>query len=277
MRKTLRFLGLVLAISLFGATLNGAATAQDYDPKAVPPLLPDLAGRAIITVSSEDFVPFSFVDAQSNIAVGFEFDLLAEICRRLNCTLTRKTASWDGMAIAVSRNEYDLGHVGITFRDVETDQIAFSEPYTATEQRLLVRADEDRFSTAAELVADPNLKFGGQPGATSYFSAEALVGEAAVADRVVPYDDFAVAVEALVRGDIDAIVADVISGVGFIGAKADQLKLLDEPLAVNPLTLIFPKESDLVAPFNLAIESMRHDGYLAYLENKWFRVFKPGN
>ncbi|MFN7210612.1 MAG: basic amino acid ABC transporter substrate-binding protein, partial [Aggregatilineales bacterium] len=62
---------------------------------------------------------------------------------------------------------------------------------------------------------------------------------------------------------------------GFIGATADRLKLLDDIIGTDPLGLVFPKGSDLVEPFNLALASMRYDGYLKYLENKWFFLFQP--
>jgi polar amino acid transport system substrate-binding protein len=275
MRKTFRLSALLAAAILFGSALGSVATAQDYDPKTVPPVLPNLEGRVISSVSSEDYVPFSFVDANSNRAVGFEFELLSEICYRINCQLEHKTAAWDGMIAAVSRSEYDLGHVGITVTDERKEQVDFSDPFVVVEQKLMVRADEARFATAAEFLADAALKFGAQPGTTSYFSASFLVGEEATADRVVAYDAFAIAVEAVVRGDVDAVVTDAVSGAGFVGANAGQLKLLDEVINTDPLAFIFPKGSDLVVPFNLALESMRTDGFLAYLENKWFFIYQP--
>ena len=41
----------------------------------------------------------------------------------------------------------------------------------------------------------------------------------------------------------------------------------------EPIGLIFPKGSDNVAPFNAALDSMKADGYLTYLENKWFFIY----
>jgi glutamine transport system permease protein len=53
--------------------------------------------------------------------------------------------------------------------------------------------------------------------------------------------------------------------------------LLDESLSTDPLGLIYKKGSDLVAPINQALASMKADGYLNYLENKWFYLFDPSN
>ena len=39
---------------------------------------------------------------------------------------------------------------------------------------------------------------------------------------------------------------------------------------------IFPKGSDLVAPFNAAIASMKDDGTIDALNTKWFLEYKMG-
>jgi polar amino acid transport system substrate-binding protein len=51
--------------------------------------------------------------------------------------------------------------------------------------------------------------------------------------------------------------------------------MLEEVLYTDPLAFVFPKESDLVGPINAALESMKYDGYLDYLERKWFFIFQP--
>ncbi|MCS6870280.1 MAG: ABC transporter substrate-binding protein [Anaerolineae bacterium] len=273
MRRSALFL---VAVALIVLALSvPAANAQDDPTKRIPPILPDLGGRVITAVSSNDYTPFAFFDQTLKKNVGFEYELLDEICRRLNCVLEHKERAWDGMLAAMNRREYDLAHVGITIKEERKELVDFSDPFTIVELRVLVRADETRFSTLKELQENAQLKFGAQPGTTSYFVALDIVGAENEATRIVPYDGFAIAVEALIKGDVDAVVADAVSGVGFIGATADKLKLLDDIIGTDPLGLVFPKGSDLVEPFNLALASMRHDGYLKYLENKWFFLFQP--
>jgi polar amino acid transport system substrate-binding protein len=138
-----------------------------------------------------------------------------------------------------------------------------------------VRTGEKRFKDTKSFLADKALKFGAQPGTTSYYSAADLVGADAEKTRVVGYDSFSIAVAALVKGDVDAVITDAVSGAGFIGANAGKLQLLDEVISEDPLGFIFPKGSDLVAPFNQGLASMKYDGYLKYLENKWFFIYQP--
>ena len=42
---------------------------------------------------------------------------------------------------------------GITIREDRAEQVDFSDPYMRSEMCMLVRADEDRFTDAAELPA----------------------------------------------------------------------------------------------------------------------------
>ncbi len=275
MLKRKLILTVMAFITAFGLVASSARAQGPDGTKKIPADLPDLKGRKIIAVSSNDYVPFSFKDQGSGKIIGYEYELLAEICFRLNCTLEHKEAQWEGLLASINKKEFDLGHVGITIKDERKAQVDFSDPYVVVEQKLLVRKDESRFTDSKSFTANKDLKFGAQPGTTSYYSAVDIVGEKNEKERVVPFKLFALAVAGLVAGDVDAVVTDAVSGAGFIGANAGKLKLLDEVVNTDPLGLVFPKGSDLVAPFNAALASMKYDGYLKYLEQKWFFLYQP--
>jgi hypothetical protein len=93
-----------------------------------------------------------------------------------------------------------------------------------------------------------------------------MVGEA----RVVAFDTFGDAVQALINGDVNGVVIDDTAGVGYVGVNADKIKLLPEKLVGQELGFVFPKGSDLVEPFNAAIAAMKADGTLEALAKKWF-------
>ncbi len=66
------------------------------------------------------------------------------------------------------------------------------------------------------------------------------------------------------------MIIDDTAGVGYQGENADVLKLLDGSLASDALGFIFPKGSDLVAPINAALASMKADGTMDSLAEKFF-------
>ena len=96
------------------------------------------------------------------------------------------------------------------------------------------------------------------PRTTNFETAVAEYGENRVTAE--PFGDLDVAVQALIDGDIDAVVIEEIWGQGYINDSADQLMFVDGALVSEELGFIFPKGSALVQPVNAALESMRADG-----------------
>jgi branched-chain amino acid transport system substrate-binding protein len=65
-------------------------------------------------------------------------------------------------------------------------------------------------------------------------------------------------------------VIDETAGQGYVGANADAVKLVGEPLSSDALGFIFPNGSDLVEPFNYALNVMKEDGTLEEISAKYF-------
>src|SRR5690606_13727128 len=93
--------------------------------------------------------------------------------------------------------------------------------------------------------------------------------------RIVLYENFGASVQGLIAGDVDAVIMDAVSSRGYIGANPDKLKLTGGPIISEDFGFIFPKESDLVAPVNAALAQMKADGFIDYLDEKWFIRYDP--
>lgn len=230
--------------------------------------LVDLGGATVTVAVENAYPPFNYLDEAGN-PVGWDYDAVGEICARINCVPEYVETSWDGMIVAVSNGEYDMAADGITILEERMELVDFSVPYVSLVQRLIVRADEDRFTTIDEFLADETLLVGAQPGTTNYFVAEELVG--ADSGRLQAFDTFSVAVQALIAGDIDAVVMDDVAGQGYVGVNAEAIRLLDEAITdTEELGFIFPKGSELTEAFNLALAEMTIDGTLLEINNRWF-------
>ena len=79
--------------------------------------LPDLKGQQVAAVTENAYTPLNFVDPVTGKAVGWEYEAVNEICRRLNCTVEWKLSSWDAMIPAVKDGQFDVGMDGITIND----------------------------------------------------------------------------------------------------------------------------------------------------------------
>ena len=232
---------------------------------------PDLNGCVLRIAVENAYQPFNYIDQTTGKAVGYDYDIFAEVCTRINCQTEFVETSWDAMVAVMggegSFDTYDVGADGITITEERAKNVDFSIPYIATQQLLMVRVDENRFTEPAEFAADANLIIGTQIGTTNYDAAVGLVGE----DRVKAFDQFGTAVQALINGDVDAVIIDNVAGMGYVGVNADKIKLTGEAVQSEELGFIFGKGSPLVAPINAALEDMKAEGKLDELFQKWFK------
>jgi len=265
MKKTI--LGFAAAFAC-AVGMSAAASAET---------LPDLGGKEIVIASENTYPPLQFVDPKSGDAVGWEYDAIAEIAKRLNASITYENVSWDAMIPAVSAGEYDLAMNGITIRADRAEKVDFSEPYMRSEMFMLVRADEDRFTDPKGFAANADFLAGAQPGTTPFYVTvyEVLDGDEAN-PRIKLFETFGAAVQALKVGDVDLVLTDSTGGRGYVAANPDTFKLVGEPMGSEDFGFIFPKGSELVSPFNAAIAAMRADGTLDALNQKWFFDYKVG-
>jgi len=264
----------LILLVLVGATVmaTGVAETENTGPVMNEETgLPDYGGRTIVAVTSNDYPPLSMVDPETGESIGFEYDMTNEIARRLNLEVDWNLTSWDTMIPAVQSGQFDVGMDGITITAERGEQVDFSEPYLVSQQFMLVRADESRFDTAAELAADEDLLIGAIAGTTNFYVAvyDVLDGDESN-PRIKLFDSFGAVVQALINGDIDTVLMDAASSRGYIGANPNALKTVGDALGTDEFGYIFTPGSDLVEGFNAALAQMKEDGFLDDLETYWF-------
>jgi polar amino acid transport system substrate-binding protein len=237
-----------------GAETSGEATG-----------LPDLGGREITVAVENAYLPFNYIDPATGEPAGWDYEAIGAICGLLNCVPTFVEASWEGMIQAVADGQYDMAADGITITEERKELVDFSDGFISIQQRLLVRADETRFTNMDEFVAG-DFVMGTQTGTTNFETASELLP----AERIQAFEQFPFAVQALLSGDVDAVIMDETAGQGYVGVSADQLKLTGDSLSSDQLGFVFPKGSDLVPAFNAAMAVLREDGTFDALAQKYF-------
>ncbi|HIE57436.1 MAG TPA: amino acid ABC transporter substrate-binding protein [Anaerolineales bacterium] len=254
---------LILAALVLGACQSAAPEASGDTTEGG---LPDLGGREITIAVENAYLPFNYIDPDSGEPAGWDYEVWDEICERINCVPKYTEAAWEGMIQAVADGQFDAAADGITITSERAKVVDFSMGYINIEQRLLVRVDETRINSIQDIVDNPELKLGTQTGTTNYETAKKFLPE----DRIQAFEQFPFAVQALIAGDIDAVIMDEVAGQGYVGENADKLKLAGDSLSSDQLGFIYPKGSDLVEPVNAALESMMKDGFLEEINKKYF-------
>lgn len=257
--------------------LTAVALAWTVWAEAAFAELPDLEGREVVVVTENAYPPLQFVDPKSGKAVGWEYDAMAEIGKRLNIDVVYENISWDAMIAAVSEGQYDMGMTGITIRDDRKEKVDFSASYMVSQMMMIVAGDESRFDDDESFAANPDLLAGAQPGTTPFYVTiyDILDGDEAN-PRVIQFETFGAALQALRTGDVDLVLSDSTAANGYVSASEGKLKIVGEPLGTEEFGFIFPKGSDLVGPLNAAIAEMHADGTLEALNTKWFLEYKMG-
>lgn len=267
-RRLMKSMLTALAAPLLALALALPAAAQG---------LPDLGGRTIRAVTENAYYPLNFADPKSGEGIGLEYDVINEIARRLNAKVEWNLSAWDVMIEAVRTGQFDIGADGITINAEREEQIDFTAPFITVEQYFLVRADEARIAGVQSFKDDVSLLFGAQSGTSAFYTAiyDVLDGDEAN-PRVKLFDTFGASVQALKSGDVDAVIADQAASAGYIGADPGAFKQVGEPIKSEPLGFILTPGSDLVAPFNAALDAMKADGSLDALIKKWFFDYGQG-
>lgn len=234
-------------------------------PTAAPASITDLGGRKVTVAVENAYVPFNYVDEATGDFKGWDYEVVPEICKRLNCEAEFNQAAWEGIFPAMNAGEFDMLADGVT-RLYERELIVeFSIPYVTIGQVLLIRADYEIPDVEA-FKANPKVLVGTQIGTTN----ELVALENFPRDRVQSFEEFPGAVLALLASDVDAVVIDNVSAIGYVNENAGKLKVGPQLTSDEYLAFAFPPGSTLVLSVNHALRAMKEDGTLQVFNDKWF-------
>ncbi len=273
------FLSLILTACSGAATPTTAPQPPVENPSPVPPTpqpegclgsadtaVVDLGCRQVTIAVENAYLPFNYISIATGEPGGWDYEAWREICTRLHCIPVFVETAWDGLIQSVADGQYDVGASGISITPDRKEIVDFSIGYIQIEQRLLVRTGEDRFASIEEFAQNEVLIMGTQVSTTNYETAVKFLPES----RVKAFEQFPFAIQALIAGDVDAVIIDEIVGMGYQGQNADKLELIGPSISSDELGFAFSKGSPLVDVVNKALESMQADGSLAALNDKFF-------
>jgi polar amino acid transport system substrate-binding protein len=251
-------------LSLFVLDCLVLAACAGRGAQATPEaaLLTDLGGRTVTVAVENAYPPFNFIDEATGSPAGWDYDAVAEICRRLNCVPQFRQAAWEGIFTAMAAGEFDVLADGVTRLYERELTVEFSIPYVTTAQVLLIRSDYEIPDVEA-FKANPNVVVGVMTG---FPTSEIAALENFPRDRVQSLEDFC---GALMAGDVDAVVIDSISPTSCINANPGMVRIGPQLTSNEQLAFAFPPGSPLLLPFNAALRAMQADGTLQRINDTW--------
>lgn len=262
----------LLIAALFPASL---ATAQN---------LPDLGGRTVTVAVENAYPPMQFIYPPTGEAMGWEYDAMNEIARRLNFKVEYEDYGWPSVWFASSSEGTDIGMDMFFYSDHRAGMVDFSDAYFFGSSALIIRADETRFTTAASFPSyfendwrQPFTegKIGVVYHTPDYYDAfNALTVYDENTHLLINYPSFAAILEGLSKGEVDVTLTDGWAGAALVAAQPERFKIVEapvrEPQPNSGIRFILPKGSPLREPINAAIAEMHADGSFEALSLKWF-------
>ena len=218
----------------------------------------DLGGHTL-TIGVE-----SMVDGDTEGA-GWDFDVWHEVCGVIDCKAEFVAAPWPGVLDQVAAGEVEAAINGISITEERKSRVDFSDPYLTIEQKMLVAGDNDLYASTTDVIDDQGALIGAQAGTVEYELAQRLVPE----NRIETYEGFEAVVAALIAGEVDAVVFEDASGVGYAGAAADQLRPVEGTFGSDDLGFVFQPGSEYIGPVNHAIAELRANGRLDELAREY--------
>lgn len=230
------------------------------------------AGKLILGLD-DAFPPMGYVDTKTGKLVGFDIDVAAEACKRLNIELKTQAIDWDNKTAELNNGNIDCLWNGFSKTEEREKEFSLSIPYMNNNQIVLIKTT-DNFTGLSSLA-------GKTVGVQSDSSAESALNSNAdfkkTLKSVIQIDDYSKAVLELQNGTIDAIAIDEVVARYYLTNNPGAYKVLqekdgkDSSLAVEDYVVGFRKaDSALKAKIEGAVKEMAADGTLAKISTKWF-------
>ncbi|WP_134323177.1 transporter substrate-binding domain-containing protein [Cumulibacter soli] len=155
--------------------------------------------------------------------IGFDVEIAKLVAAELG--ITEENIDWvsmttSGRVESLLEDDVDLVIASFSITPQRSDKVGQAGPYYLTGQQLMIRNDEDDILDVDDMAGKSVCSVEGST------SNEAIVAKGA---NTVEYDSYALCIEALLDGDLDAVSTDGAILAGFIKMYPDELRITGLP------------------------------------------------
>ena len=220
-----------------------------------------------LTMSTNaSFPPYEMV-ADDGSFEGIDIEVAGAIAEKLGLELQVDDMGFDAALQAAQTGKSDMVMAGVTVTEERQAVMDFSNSYANGVQVVIVK-EGSPIQTVDDL-ANANM-IGCQMGTTGYtFCSDTPENGGFGEDHVTPYDDGAAAVQALMNGQIDAVVIDNMPAQEYVAANPG-LKILDGDFTNEDYAIGVAKgNTALLDAINGALEELTNDGTIQSIVDKY--------
>ena len=222
-------------------------------------------GKLTMSTNAQ-FPPYEMV-ADDGSFEGIDVEVAQAIADKLGLELVVDDMDFDAALLAVQQGKSDIVMAGVTVNEERAQVMDFTTSYANGVQVVIVK--EDSAIQTLDDLANANM-IGCQMGTTGYIYCSDTVENGGYGeDHVTPYDDGAAAIQALVNGQIDAVVIDNMPAQEYVKANPG-LKILDTEFANEDYAIGVAKgNTALLDAVNGALAELQADGTLQSIVDKY--------
>jgi polar amino acid transport system substrate-binding protein len=207
------------------------------------------------------WLPFEYVNDQTNQIEGFDIDVMNAIAEKENLDIEYVNVAFDALLAGMAQGTYDAAISSITITPERAQDMLFSDPYFEAGQIITVRLDNTTITGKDTLAGD----VGAQLGTTGAMEVEKIP-----AATLKTYDDIGLAFQDLMNGQIDAVVCDNPVALGYVGKNPDELKAVGDVFTdENYGIAVAEGNTELLAKINAGIAAIMEEGLLEQFSEKW--------
>ena len=206
--------------------------------------------------------PFEYVDEQTMDIVGFDIDLIKAIADEAGLDIEIINVAWDPLLAGMAQCQYDAAISAMTITDERKEVMLFSNPYFEAGQLVTVQFDNTDIKSKEDLGGKT---VGAQIGTTGSFEVDKIAGA-----TLKTYDDIGLAMQDLMNGQIDAVIADNPLAMGYADANPDRLKTVGAVFTSEYYGIAVCKDKpELLERINEGLVKVKAEGLIDELILKW--------
>jgi len=210
-------------------------------------------------------VPWEFQDTAGEL-IGFEIDLVNEVAKRLNREIEIINIPFNGLFSAVQSSRIDIAISSITITEQRLTSVSFAQPYYDSDQSLTIRSDSN-ITSVNDLQDEVVAVDTGSTGDIWASENQQQYGF----KEIRRYEGIAPAALDLQIGRVVGYISD-IPAMQYYTKDKPELKVVERIRTGGSYSMMFRKDDELALSVNEIITTLKQEGLVNELHNKWFGV-----
>jgi polar amino acid transport system substrate-binding protein len=266
MKKFSAIMVLILSLSILYAcaSVTGTTTASSSSP-----VIDRILNKGELTVGTAAMMPPLNMTTKEGRIIGLEADLARYMADSMGVNLKLKTIQFSKLLPALESGQIDMILSGMTMTSKRNLKVAFVGPYYVSGKGVLTNVATLAAVTDPNALDEQKFKIAALEGSTSAEFVRKIMSKA----TLVTTKDYDEAVDMVIQGKVDAMVADhPICVVSVVRYPQHHLFSIIAPFTYEPLGVALPANDPLLVNWvTNFLNKLEDSGVMDNVRDRWFK------